>query len=113
MKTLRDVWCEAIQQYEPDALSDENLAKIQAEFDKIPSKGGAGITRSDLLVINKIDLAPYVGASLEKMDTDARRMRGDRPFVMTNLKKSDGLGKIIGFIETKGGLAASTKAGAV
>ena len=55
-------------------------------------------------MINKIDLAPHVGASLEKMDTDARRMRGERPFVMTNLKKSDGLDRIISFIETKGGL---------
>jgi urease accessory protein len=72
--------------------------------DKIPSKGGPGITRSDLLVINKIDLAPYVGASLEKMDTDARRMRGERPFVMTNLKKSQGLDTIVKFIEAKGGL---------
>lgn len=61
----------------------------------------SSITRSDLLVINKIDLAPHVGASLEKMDTDARRMRGERPFVMTNLKKSEGLERIIGFIEAK------------
>ena len=75
-----------------------------AAGDKIPSKGGPGITRSDLLVINKVDLAPHVGASLEKMDTDARRMRGERPFVMTNLKKSEGLDRIIAFIETKGGL---------
>jgi urease accessory protein len=75
-----------------------------AAGDKIPSKGGPGITRSDLLVINKIDLAPYVGASLEKMDTDARRMRGERPFIMTNLKKGEGLDRIIGFIEAKGGL---------
>jgi len=72
--------------------------------EKIPRKGGPGITRSDLLVINKIDLAPHVGASLEKMDTDARRMRGERPFVMTNLKKSEGLDQIIRFIEKKGGL---------
>ena len=84
-----------------------------AEGDKIPRKGGPGITRSDLLVINKIDLAPHVGASLEKMDTDARRMRGERPFVMTNLKKSEGLERIIGFIEAKGGLRppAQAKAG--
>ena len=75
-----------------------------AAGDKIPSKGGPGITRSDLLVINKIDLAPHVGASLEKMETDARRMRGARPFVMTNLKKSEGLDQIVGFIEAKGGL---------
>src|SRR5262249_54830259 len=59
--------------------------------DKIPRKGGPGITRSDLLVINKIDLAPFVGASLEVMDRDARRMRRDRPFVFTNLKTGDGL----------------------
>jgi urease accessory protein len=81
-----------------------------AAGDKIPSKGGPGITRSDLLVINKIDLAPYVGASLEKMDTDARRMRGERPFVMTNLKKSEGLDRIIGFIETNGGLRPQARA---
>src|SRR5713101_5724351 len=81
-----------------------------AAGDKIPSKGGPGITRSDLLVINKIDLAPYVGASLEKMDTDARRMRGERPFVMTNLRKSEGLERIIGFIEAKGGLRPPVRA---
>ena len=75
--------------------------------DKIPRKGGPGITRSDLLVINKIDLAPHVGASLDKMRTDATRMRGERPFVMTNLKKSEGLDQIIRFIETKGGLRAA------
>src|SRR5437868_14373412 len=86
-------------------LADLTIYVIDvAAGDKIPSKGGPGITRSDLLVINKIDLAPYVGASLEKMDTDARRMRGERPFVMTNLKKSQGLDRIIGFIEAKGGL---------
>src|SRR5215213_4659171 len=81
-----------------------------AAGDKIPSKGGPGITRSDLLVINKIDLAPHVGASLEKMDIDARRMLGERPFVMTNLKKSEGLDRIIGFIEAKGGLSAAPRA---
>lgn len=70
--------------------------------DKIPRKGGPGITRSDLLVINKIDLAPYVGASLEVMDQDSRRMRGERPFVFTNLKKSEGLDKIENFILEKG-----------
>ena len=87
-------------------LADLTIYVIDvAAGDKIPSKGGPGITRSDLLVINKIDLAPYVGASLEKMDTDARRMRGARPFVMTNLKKSEGLDRIIGFIEAKGGLS--------
>src|SRR5881394_2513928 len=75
-----------------------------AAGDKIPSKGGPGITRSDLLIINKIDLAPHVGASLEVMERDAKRMRGPRPFVMTNLKKSEGLDRIIAFIEAKGGL---------
>ena len=91
-------------------LADLTIYVIDvAAGDKIPSKGGPGITRSDLLVINKIDLAPHVGASLEKMDTDARRMRGERPFVMTNLKKSEGLDRIIGFIEAKGGLAPGRK----
>ena len=86
-------------------LADLTIYVIDvAAGDKIPSKGGPGIVRSDLLVINKIDLAPHVGASLEKMDTDARRMRGERPFVMTNLKKSEGLDRIIAFIEAKGGL---------
>src|SRR5882672_7852280 len=91
-----------------------NLAAVADMREKIPSKGGPGITRSDLLVINKIDLAPHVGASLEKMDTDAKRMRGERPFVMTNLKKSEGLDRIISFIEAKGGLRppAPVKAGA-
>ncbi|MCK9637652.1 urease accessory protein UreG [Methylobacter sp. Wu8] len=66
--------------------------------DKIPRKGGPGITRSDLLVINKIDLAPYVGASLEVMDRDARKMRGERPFVFTNLKSREGLKAVEDFI---------------
>jgi len=66
--------------------------------DKIPRKGGPGITRSDLLVINKIDLAPYVGASLEVMDRDARKMRGEKPFVFTNLKTQEGLKVIEDFI---------------
>jgi urease accessory protein len=74
--------------------------------DKIPRKGGPGITRSDLLVINKIDLAPLVGASLEVMDRDARKMRGERPFVFSNLKTGQGLADIIRFIEAKGGLVA-------
>jgi urease accessory protein len=72
--------------------------------DKIPRKGGPGITRSDLLVINKIDLAPLVGASLEVMDRDARKMRGERPFLFTNLKENKGLADIVGFIERAGGL---------
>ncbi len=74
--------------------------------DKIPRKGGPGITRSDLLVINKIDLAPLVGASLEVMDRDARRMRGERPFVFSNLKTGQGLADIVRFIEAAGGLDA-------
>jgi urease accessory protein len=74
--------------------------------DKIPRKGGPGITRSDLLVINKTDLAPHVGASLEVMERDARRMRGARPFVFTNLRAGGGLDAVIRFIEESGGLTA-------
>lgn len=70
--------------------------------DKIPRKGGPGITRSDLLVINKIDLAPYVGASLEVMDRDAKKMRGERPFVFTNIKAGFGLDQVIDFIVCQG-----------
>ena len=73
--------------------------------DKIPRKGGPGIIRSDLLVINKIDLAPYVGASLEVMDRDARKKRGDRPFLFTNLKGGTGVPELIGWIRTKLGTA--------
>ncbi|EKD40258.1 MAG: hypothetical protein ACD_75C00118G0003 [uncultured bacterium] len=73
-----------------------------AAGDKIPRKGGPGITRSDLLVINKIDLAPLVGASLEVMAVDAGRMRGSRPFVFANMKSGQGLDEIIGFIEREG-----------
>ncbi len=72
--------------------------------DKIPRKGGPGITRSDLLVINKIDLAPLVGADLGVMDRDARRMRGERPFVFTNLKSGEGLPNVVEFIKKTGGL---------
>jgi urease accessory protein len=78
-----------------------------AAGDKIPSKGGPGITRSDLLVINKVDLAPYVGASLEVMERDAKRMRGPRPFVFANLRSGQGVEEIARFIETKGGLGLS------
>lgn len=70
--------------------------------DKIPRKGGPGITRSDLLVINKIDLAPYVGASLEVMDRDARKMRGDRPFLFTDLKAKKGVQEVVDFICREG-----------
>ena len=73
--------------------------------DKIPRKGGPGITRSDLLVINKIDLAPYVGASLEVMDRDSKRMRGDRPFVFTNIRAGQGVAEVAAFIERSGGLS--------
>ncbi len=76
-----------------------------AEGEKIPRKGGPGITRSDLLVINKIDLAPYVGASLEVMESDTRRMRGDKNYVFTNLKQDTGLQKVIDFIIKEGMLA--------
>lgn len=76
-----------------------------AEGEKIPRKGGPGITRSDLLVINKIDLAPYVGASLEVMAADAARMRGARPFVFTNLRVGTGLDAIVDFIVHEGLLA--------
>jgi urease accessory protein len=74
--------------------------------DKIPRKGGPGITRSDLLVINKIDLAPMVGASLDVMDRDARKMRGRRPFVFTNLKSGQGVTEVARMIEQSGGLPA-------
>jgi urease accessory protein len=78
-----------------------------AEGEKIPRKGGPGITRSDLLVINKIDLAPYVGASLEVMESDTKRMRGDKPYVFTNLKTDTGLDTIVNFIVDQGMLTAS------
>ena len=84
-------------------LSDLTLYVIDvAAGDKIPRKGGPGITKSDLLVINKIDLAPMVGASLEVMARDAKKMRGDRPFVFSNLKTGQGLEAIILFIEKEG-----------
>jgi len=89
-------------------LSDLTLYVIDvAAGDKIPRKGGPGIVKSDLLVINKIDLAPMVGASLEVMDRDAKNMRGARPFVFSNLKTGQGLESIVKFIETEGMLRAA------
>ena len=87
-------------------LSDLTLYVIDVSAgDKIPRKGGPGITRSDLLIINKTDLAPLVGASLDVMDADSRRMRGSRPFVFTNLKEGSGVDEIIEFIVREGMLA--------
>jgi urease accessory protein len=84
-------------------LSDLTLYVIDvAAGDKIPRKGGPGIMKSDLLIINKIDLAPHVGASLEVMDRDTRRMRGERPFVFTNLKTGQGLDSVVEFILREG-----------
>lgn len=90
-------------------LSDLTIYVIDVSAgDKIPRKGGPGITKSDLLIINKTDLAPLVGASLEVMDRDARKMRGERPFIFANLKKAEGLDDIIGFIISEGMLEAKT-----
>jgi urease accessory protein len=84
-------------------LSDLTLYVIDVSAgDKIPRKGGPGITKSDLLIINKTDLAPIVGASLEVMARDARRMRGQRPFLFTNMKTGEGLNEVIGFFEQEG-----------
>jgi urease accessory protein len=84
-------------------LSDLTLYVIDvAAGDKIPRKGGPGIMRSDLLIINKIDLAPHVGASLEVMDRDAKKMRGEKPFVFTNMKTGQGLDTVIEFIVQQG-----------
>ena len=81
-------------------LADATIFVIDvSEGDKIPRKGGPGITRSDLLVINKIDLAPYVGASLEVMERDSLKMRGNRPFVFTNIRNLDGVDSVISWIE--------------
>lgn len=94
-------------------LSDLTLYVIDvAAGDKIPRKGGPGIMKSDLLIINKIDLAPYVGASLEVMDRDARRMRGERPFLFSNLKTGQSLGDIVRFIETEGMLKKKSRSAA-
>ena len=88
-------------------LADLTIYVIDvAAGEKIPRKGGPGITRSDLLIINKIDLAPMVGANLEVMESDARRMRTTRPFIFSNLKSGQGVDEIAGFILEKGGLAA-------
>ena len=93
--------------FQPE-LSDLTLYVIDvAAGDKIPRKGGPGITKSDLLVINKIDLAPLVGASLDVMARDAKKMRGDRPFVFTNLKTGQGLDTVVAFIEERGMLAVA------
>jgi urease accessory protein len=87
-------------------LADVTIYVIDVSAgDKIPRKGGPGITRSDLLVINKIDLAPHVGASLAVMERDARKMRGDRPFLFTNLKEDKGTADIARFLKQVGGLA--------
>ena len=87
-------------------LADLTIYVIDvAAGEKIPRKGGPGITRSDLLVINKIDLAPLVGANLEVMDRDARRMRGQRPFLFTNLKENKGVEEVAAFIVRQGGLS--------
>ncbi len=84
-------------------LADLTIYVIDvAEGEKIPRKGGPGITRSDLLVINKIDLAPYVGASLDVMDRDSRRMRGDRPYVFTNMRDGTGVDTVVDFIVREG-----------
>ena len=90
-------------------LSDLTLYVIDVSAgDKIPRKGGPGITRSDLLIINKIDLAPHVGASLDIMERDSRTMRGERPFVFTNLKQGSGVDKVVEFIEHEGMLNHDT-----
>src|SRR4030095_5948380 len=87
-------------------LSDLTIYVIDvAAGEKIPRKGGPGITKSDLFVINKTDLAPYVGADLGVMEADTQRMRRQRPFVMTNLKTQDGLAEVVAFIEERGMLA--------
>jgi urease accessory protein len=90
-------------------LADITIYVIDvAAGEKIPRKGGPGITRSDLLVINKIDLAPLVGANLDVMDRDAKRMRGARPFLFSNLKENKGVDEVAAFIVRQGGLPART-----
>ncbi len=93
-------------------LADLTIYVIDvAAGDKIPSKGGPGITRSDLLVINKIDLAPHVGASLEVMERDAKRMRGPRPFIFANLRAGEGVSAVAEFIQANGGLSPGAQSG--
>ena len=91
--------------FSPD-LADITIYVISVcQGEEIPRKGGPGITRSDLLVINKVDLAPHVGANLDIMDADSRRMRGQKPFVFTELRRGRGVDEIASFIERRGGLA--------
>ena len=88
--------------FSPD-LADITIYVISvAEGEKIPRKGGPAITKSDLLIINKTDLAPYVGANLDIMARDAKKMRGDRPFIFTNLRSGDGVDKVVDFIRSEG-----------
>jgi urease accessory protein len=97
--------------FSPD-LADLTLYVISVcQGEKIPRKGGPGITRSDLLVINKTDLAPHVGADLDVMESDTRRQRGPRPFVFTDLLRRKGVAEIIAFLETEGGLHGRIEAG--
>src|SRR5690606_11040403 len=96
--------------FSPD-LADITLYVISvAEGEKIPRKGGPAITRSDLLIINKADLAPYVNASLEVMEADTQRVREGRPYVFTDMLRRDGLDEVIAFIEKAGGLAPARAA---
>lgn len=88
--------------FSPEPGGPHHLRHRRGRRGKIPRKGGPGITKSDFLVINKTDLAPYVGASLEVMERDTHRMRGERPWTFTNLKAGDGLATIIAFLEEKG-----------
>jgi urease accessory protein len=92
-------------------LADLTIYVIDvAGGEKIPTKGGPGITRSDLLIINKIDLAPHVGASLSNMERETKRMRGERPFVFTNMRAGKGVDEVARFIEQKGGLESPAQA---
>jgi len=95
-------------------LADLTIYVIDvAEGEKIPRKGGPGITRSDLLIINKIDLAPFVGANLDVMRADTLRMRTQRPFVFTNLKSGEGLDRVVSFVVEKGGLQRQPRTSAI